>query len=197
MCGARLVEDWGGAQECAVGSPVAQVVGEVGLEDGPQLLGVRIAQGDLVEQPVDHGRERRDVGGQGLDRVPVLDQLGAGAVGELQAVDQLDDPQPCGDHQVGGGLVPFSGALQARGEDGGRRTAGQGAHVTGPGGGRGDPPEFESLLRLGVSAVEPAGQLLGEPGLVAGRIVHQLGGEVAGGVLAQDAGLGREDGQVP
>lgn len=114
---------------------------------------MRIAQGDLVEQPVGHRRECGDVGGQGLDRVPVLDQLGAGPVRELQAVDQLDDLECCGDHQVGGGIVEFSGALKARGEDGRRRTAGQGAHVTGPGGGRGDPPQLESLLRLGVPAV--------------------------------------------
>ncbi|MFI7143146.1 hypothetical protein ACIBQ5_37310 [Streptomyces massasporeus] len=195
--GARLVEDRGGAQECAVGSPVAQVVGEVRLEDGSQLLGVRVTEGYLVEQPVGHGRERRDVGGQGLDRVPVLDQLGAGAIRKLQPVDHPGDHQPCGDHQIACGLIQFSGALQTRREDGSRRIAGQGAHVTGPGGSSGHPPEFESLLRLGAFAVEPVGQLLGESGIVAGRVVQQLGGEFAGGVLAQDAGLGREDGQVP
>ncbi|WP_333754161.1 WhiB family transcriptional regulator [Streptomyces sp. IBSBF 3352] len=36
--GARLVEDRGGAQECAVGSPVARAVGEVGLEEEVGLV---------------------------------------------------------------------------------------------------------------------------------------------------------------
>lgn len=39
--------------------------------------------------------------------------------------------------------------------------------------------------------------MLAETGLVTGRITHQLGGEFARGVLAQNARLGREDGQVP
>lgn len=167
---------------------MAEFFGEVGREDGPQLLAVRIAQGHVVEQPAGHGREGRDVGGQGLDRVPVLVQLGAGAVGKFQAVDQLDDLECCDDHQVGGGIVEFSGALKARGEDAGRRTAGQGAQVTGPGGGRSDSPPFQSLLSLGVPAVDPAGQLLAETGLATGRITHQPGGQFTRGALAQRTG---------
>jgi hypothetical protein len=35
-----------------------EVVGEVRFEDRPQLLGARVAQGDLVEQPVGQLGER-------------------------------------------------------------------------------------------------------------------------------------------
>jgi hypothetical protein len=47
--GARRVEGRDGQGRCgqaqrgAVGSPVAQVVGDVRFQDGPQLLGVRVA----------------------------------------------------------------------------------------------------------------------------------------------------------
>lgn len=53
--GARLVEDRDRAQESAAGPPVARVAGEVGLEDRPQLPGMRITQRDPVEQPAKHG----------------------------------------------------------------------------------------------------------------------------------------------
>jgi hypothetical protein len=129
--------------------------------------------------------------------VPVLDQFGARPVGALQPVEEVGDLQSGVDHQVGGGFVVFTGEFQTPGEYGGRRVAGQGTHVAGPGGGRGDPPELESLRRLGVAPVEPAGQQVGEPGLVAVPVVQQIGGQFARNVLAQTAELGGDDGQLP
>ncbi|MFF8401743.1 hypothetical protein ACF06P_08930 [Streptomyces sp. NPDC015684] len=96
---------------------VADVVGDVRLEDGPQPLGLRVTQCDLVEQPAGQFGERRDVGGQRPYGAPVLDQLGASTVRVLQPVQETSDRQSGADHQVLDGLVVFVGTLQARPQD--------------------------------------------------------------------------------
>ncbi|WP_333764523.1 hypothetical protein [Streptomyces sp. IBSBF 2390] len=64
-----------------------QVVGDVRLQDRPQLLGVRVPEGDLVQQPAGRLAQLRHVRGQGLDGVPVVDEARTAiVVAVLQAV---------------------------------------------------------------------------------------------------------------
>ncbi|MFF0778464.1 hypothetical protein [Streptomyces sp. NPDC003720] len=92
------------------------VVGDVWFEDGPQALGVRVAQGDLVEQPVRVLPQFRHVSGQCLQRLPVLDEATAGLVDVLKPVEEFGHLPGGGDDQVlgGRGELPASSTSPAR-----------------------------------------------------------------------------------
>ncbi|MEU7305353.1 hypothetical protein [Streptomyces sp. NPDC007206] len=111
---------------------VAFVVGDVRLEDGPQLLRVGVAQGDLVQQPVGRRAQGRDIGGQVPGGAPVLDELGAGPKGVLHPVEEFARALPGADHQRLGVLVQIAGhgkAAGARTEAGGNPERSRRWHV--------------------------------------------------------------------
>ncbi|MFJ9871378.1 hypothetical protein [Streptomyces sp. NPDC101165] len=128
--------------------------------------------------------------------MPVLDELGAGTVGVRQPVEEAGHRHGGADNQLFGRHVLFAGTIQALGKHRGRRTVGHLAHVTAPGGSRSNPAQLETLRRLGVSPVQPAGQLVGELDTVGGRVLHQLCGQLAWGVLSKAALLHADDGQL-